>query len=70
VLERLLRRHPGQIPGGGLAKRAARGGQDEPADVARGLADEALEDGIVLAIDRQDGNIVLRRFAGDLLPPP
>ena len=52
---RRRRRHPA---GGPVAERPARGGQDHPLDLAGALAAQRLEDGAVLAVDRDQPGAV------------
>jgi hypothetical protein len=54
MLQGIRRLDLGEPVGRPVAKRAAAGGQDNPADAGGRVALEALEDGVVLAVDREE----------------
>ena len=54
MLQRLLRRHRVERLARPLAKGTARSGQDEPPDIRRIVPAQALVNGVVLAVHRQD----------------
>src|SRR5205814_6297150 len=54
MTERVLRRDPGKGLEGDVAKGAARRGERDAADLREILADEALPESVVLAVDRAE----------------
>ena len=54
MVERLLGRDIGELVGGQMTQRAARGGEEDAADFVTLLAPETLPDGGVLRVDRSE----------------
>ncbi len=65
MLQRLGRRHAGQFRSGPAAERPARRGQDDPLQLRRPPAVQALVNRVVLAVDRQNRHTAARGRFGD-----